>query len=989
VKSRSTLPLLAALLLALGLAGQAAAQIPGLPRPGGGRSRGETRPPNEGRPPQRAGQPQTRDTVPGGRPATPEVQDTLIERLLRLEGYTPVEYQADSAEYRSSDRTLRLRGDSRVQRNRDLITAEDSIVYREQSDFVAAYGNPQGSPETGEPISGDVFFYDLAARRATVRGARTKITESATWFVQGDVTDERGQRIYAENSQFTSDDREEPAYHFKADKIMIIRNRILVGRPAYLYFKNVPVMALPFIVQDLESGRRSGVLIPSFEINDIIRTNSAGRDSRGTGREISNIGYYWAVNQYLGLQLAGRWRSQTYTALSGDLDFNFRQRFLNGSLAFERFWETEGPARLTLDGNARWQASERLDLTGSVRYASSSRFERNRTVDPYRQVEDLSSNFAATRRFDWGQLSLNAERRQSIANDDVNFTPRFSLAVNPINILPSVVLNVNVNGSQTSNSPGDALRRRIQPTSNASAGGGLGLTIGDLSVSSSLAYQRQSLDLLRRIPTDSLELGVDTSRARELFGQSSERVGVTVSTAYQIPLFASTRLSPSISFSRELARIEDTRFDDDEALGDSLQGVYGTYVSGPTRLNVGASLSTDLYGFFPGFADYTAIRHHIQPQIGWRYSPAGNERDEEKARIQRRVFGASQLQTQNIIELTLNQTFEAKVRDPEPVQGPPAADSAARVQQGDSAAAGGGISQGNAARPAEPRKITLLSINTSALAYSFEPLDSLGTRFRNDDISNSIRTDLLGGLQFTVTHDLFDERLETVSDSVRRTRRGAFSPFLTSFNTSFSLGQNSAIFRWLGFSRATEEERRTERGQTPDSAGVRPTQPPGGATMTGNNQQAGGGPWNLSLSYSLARSRRSVRDTIPGLYDRGNSTLGGTLTFSPTRNWGVSWNTQYSMTENEFSVHRINLKRDLYRWQANFDYILAPNGNTSFSFSVHLTDLPDLKADYNERSLGVDRPESSNGGASFNRTPVALPPPPPPAARDTGQKTEP
>jgi hypothetical protein len=55
-------------------------------------------------------------------------------------------------------------------------------------------------------------------------------------------------------------------------------------------------------------------------------------------------------------------------------------------------------------------------------------------------------------------------------------------------------------------------------------------------------------------------------------------------------------------------------------------------------------------------------------------------------------------------------------------------------------------------------------------------------------------------------------------------------------------------------------------------------------------------------------------------------------------------------------VHRINLKRDLYRWQANFDYQLSPNGNTRFAFSVHLIDLPDLKADYQESDLGVDRP---------------------------------
>ena len=67
---------------------------------------------------------------------------------------------------------------------------------------------------------------------------------------------------------------------------------------------------LPFIVQDLAKGRRSGFLIPEFEINDIVRTDQRGGGTRGTGRQISNVGYYWAINEYMGAQAALDWRSQ-------------------------------------------------------------------------------------------------------------------------------------------------------------------------------------------------------------------------------------------------------------------------------------------------------------------------------------------------------------------------------------------------------------------------------------------------------------------------------------------------------------------------------------------------------------------------------------------------------------------------------------------------------------------------------------------------------
>ncbi|MBV9109768.1 MAG: LPS-assembly protein LptD, partial [Gemmatimonadetes bacterium] len=403
--------------VALPSAGRAQIGIPGM------RGRGSTPSVRAPRPSVRAPGDTTHHGEATGRPAQ---SDSAIDALLKLEGYTPIFYNADSAEYRSLDRTLRLRGSSRVERAGDVITAKDSIVYRDQSNMVAAFGQPQGNPTQGEPIAGDVFYYDLNSRRANVRGARTKITENATWFVQGDVTSERNERIYANNSTFTSDDRPDPAYYFKADRIMIIRNRILVGRPAYLYFKNVPVMALPFIVQDLEHGRRSGFLIPQFEINDIIRTRGGTGNSRGTGREFSNIGYYWAMSPYLGLQLAGRWRSQSYLAARGNLEFNFRRHFLNGRVQAERFWEVDGPGRLNLDGQANWSMNERTSLALALGYASSTAFERNRVVDPFRQTADLSSTFSLTRRLDFGNLSFSAERRQSVGNDDKTFSPRLS-----------------------------------------------------------------------------------------------------------------------------------------------------------------------------------------------------------------------------------------------------------------------------------------------------------------------------------------------------------------------------------------------------------------------------------------------------------------------------------------------------------------------------------------------------------------------------------
>jgi hypothetical protein len=929
----------ALLALALACAGASAlqAQIPGLPRPGQGRRAQPAQP-------TRPGQQAQQDTSRPQRPAAPA--DTLLDRLMQLEGYTPVEYASDSAEYRRPIRTLWLRGNPEVKREGRTLTAEDSLVYQEESAMVAAYGHPEITGE-GDPVVGDVLFHNLRTRRSSVRGARTRLSDQATWLVQGDAdVEDSGRRVFASSSTFTTDDREQPAYYFRADRIMIIRDRVLIGRPAYLYFRNVPVMALPFVVQDLAKGRRSGVLIPDFEINDIIRTNG-GRNLRGTGREITNIGYYFALNDYLGLTLAGGWRSGTYSSVSGGLDFSWRRRFLNGSASFTRYMPTEGGSQFTLRGGGSWKPTERLDLTASADYATSSRFERNRTVDPLRQTQDLGSSISLTRRMDWGSLTSGLQVRQSLANGDETVIPSLALSLNSWTPFPATSsasrsllneLTINPGGISVSGNrlnPGESSRRPRTETYNA--GFSPSIAIGNFGVSTSASYSynlagaREALSLADTV-------GVPSSEWDARGGRVRETLDVSASTGYQIPLFAQTRLSPTISLSRQYIRADTLLVADTiggPELVDSLRAVYGSFVGGPTRLNFGAGVSTDLYGFFPGIGEYAAIRHHIHPSISYRYSPSVGV-DEATDKVRAALFGTGYAATINEVEIGLNQTFEGKLRDrPRPVRRDSAADSAR--------------SAGNAAEATEPRKVTLLSLNTSAVQYSFSHPDSV-PGFRNELMTNDITSDLFGGLHFSMVHDLFSDRVEN-----NRVVRGGFSPYLTSLQTSLSFGQNSALFRWLGFARSSESEREQERGRTPDDQGVQPFQR-GNATATSNNQRVGGGPWNVSLNYSLARARPSARDTLPGSFVRdGNQQLSGSLTFSPTRNWGVTWNTGYSITSGKFDTHILNVKRDLYRWEANFDFIRAPNGNTRFGFRVHLIDLPDLKVDYDETYLGAER----------------------------------
>ncbi|HEU0300781.1 MAG TPA: putative LPS assembly protein LptD, partial [Longimicrobium sp.] len=714
------------------------------------------------------------------------------------------------------------------------------------------------------------------------------------------------------------------------------------------------------------------------------RTDQRGRGTRGTGRQISNVGYYWAINDYMGAQAALDWRSQSWVAVAVGYQFNWKRRFLSGSASLQRFWREEGSNQFTLNGSGSWRPNERTDLSTSLNYASSTRFERDRVVDPFRQTSEASSTFSLNRRTDWGTITSGAELRQGISSGDNNLRTR--LAINPetITLLRTgegaeprwyndATLTLNVDGSADRITPGDALQRRQQGQQNAGASMGGNIRVGPISIGGGAQYQRQFRTELAAIDSASAAPGADSTKLGFLPGFGTETLSWSASTGYEFRLIGATRFTPNISLAQAVAR-HDTGFAAGAEPPDSVADRYGQFVAAPMRVNFGAGLRTELFGFFPGVGGYERFRHHISPSMDYRYSP--QVRQTERQRL---VHGPQGGQQVNEVTFGLNQTFEAKLRRPRqetdaerseeragtgnPMAGdagnPGAQTDTARAEQipgqvtlRDTASAD---SAGRGGQPEQAQKVTILAINTTSLAYTFAPLDTLTnpTRFRTADITNTIRSDLFGGLDFTISHDLFDDD-EGGPGGLLAGGNRRFSPFLTGVQTSFSFGASSALFRWLGFSRATEGERRTERGQTPREEGVPTAEPPGSQTATGRGLGTDGGSWNVALAYSLRRTR-PPRGGEPRTVEGGNQQVTANVSFFPTRNWAVNWYTVYSITQNEFGTHVLNFKRDLYRWQANFDFIRAPNGNTSFSFSVHLTDLPDLKADYSRQNLGADR----------------------------------
>jgi hypothetical protein len=126
-----------------------------------------------------------------------------------------------------------------------------------------------------------------------------------------------------------------------------------------------------------------------------------------------------------------------------------------------------------------------------------------------------------------------------------------------------------------------------------------------------------------------------------------------------------------------------------------------------------------------------------------------------------------------------------------------------------------------------------------------------------------------------------------------------------------------------------------------------------GGTRDPYQRGSGMGAGGYRKEFALAVQFSSTRDRLDTPEDRkraGRQTAGLNLAFSPTRNWTANWRTSYDLVTRQFADHSITFQRDLRRWRASFSFYKTGTGNIAFSFNITLTDQPDIKFDYDQRT---------------------------------------
>ncbi len=356
--------------------------------------------------------------------------DAIMQALLAREGFASTRYRGDSVRYVVSDGRIELEGHAATLRSDGQLEA-DHILYDNALCEVIARGQPRMFNHGQQPVIAYEMHVKICsgAERGVLDRAYTSLAQGGTnWFMRGNLAiDSSGKRLFGAHTEFTSCDLPDPHYHFDAGKVKWMSQSMIVARPAVLYIRDVPVAWLPFIFQDTKRDRSSGILIPRFGFNDIVRTD------KNYNRTVSNIGYYWAPNDYMDATASLDWYANRYTQYTANVNYRWLDQFINGSVRVSKQIQSDGVASNTLLLDHRQSFNATTQLNFFLNYVSNSSVQLANAIDPLASTQSISSSVNFTKRLSWGSITAGATRSQTLGTGTGTMTlPSLVISPKPI-----------------------------------------------------------------------------------------------------------------------------------------------------------------------------------------------------------------------------------------------------------------------------------------------------------------------------------------------------------------------------------------------------------------------------------------------------------------------------------------------------------------------------------------------------------------------------
>ena len=761
---------------------------------------------------------------------------------------------------------------------------KDSLGYTQKPVF------KQGGQESEQ----DSMLYNFKTKKAIIYGIKTR--QEPGMYVLGEKAKRvNDSTIYMRNIRFTTSDKDNPDYYIGVKKAKVVPNKKIVAGLSNLVIADVPTpVFLPFAYFPMGKNRTSGFIFPA------IQTSTS---NRGIG--IQNGGYYFAVNDYVDLELLGDVYSNGSWGFRARSQYYLRYKFSGGfNLSFEKLIRsTRGfdDYSQATNFNVRW--SHRQDPKSSP-----------------------NSNFGAS-----VNLGSSQYFRQSLNEfNNSNFlTNTFSSSISYQKTFTGTPFNMSANATHSQNT-------------NT---GTVTMALPSLQVSMSRIYPFAGKGGIKKNPLQKIgltynmlgEYRINTTEdeffTAKMFETANAGVQHRADASTNVTLLNYFTLSPSINY-REVWSFKKVNKDFDPSIQNT-DGSFGTVVtdtlngfSSFREYSSSLSLSTNIYGTF-NFKKgrLKAIRHTIRPSVSFSYRPDFAEKYNETIESNLEgtafetyspfdngtsIYGKPGSGLSNSIGITLNNVIEGKLAPEDP-------DS-----------------------DEEDRKITILnnlnfssSYNIAADSLRWSPVNaSAGTRLLKDKLA----------VNLNATLDPY--QVNETGLRINKYVKGLFRLTRASLTANYSLSSRD-------LSGESSENSGNGNQITPDVLGknLNPANSlASNSSSSQNNEEEitelykSTIPWNLNFAYSAAYTNSGTGNA--GIQSH-SLMFGGDFELTPK--WKVGFSSGYDIASGGFSFTRMNFSRDLDSWKMTFNWVPFGN-NQSYVFFIGVKSgiLNDLKYEQNK-----------------------------------------
>ncbi|MCS6934715.1 MAG: putative LPS assembly protein LptD [Chitinophagales bacterium] len=317
----------------------------------------------------------------------------------------PIAYSAtDSMVYDLNTKRMYLHNGANIQYQKIKLNAhyvdfdwnDFTLTAKGTVDSNGAYTHTPVFEDAGTQYEADSMKYNFKTRKGLVYKVSTQEGES---YLHSEVVKKNQyDEWYGKGTKYTTCDQDHPHFYFKARRVKMVPNKVLVTGPANLWVGDVPTpLVVPFGLFPVKQGRKSGLIMPEYGSDGVF------------GFFLRGGGYYWAVNDYLGLRFTGQVATNGTFGAGVSAQYAWRYKF-TGNLSFN-YLRSRPPDP---------------DLPGA-RSANSYSFTWTHNQDPKSIPNSTFGANVHIQSADFFQVSRNTSQQllQTTFNSGVNFTRRF------------------------------------------------------------------------------------------------------------------------------------------------------------------------------------------------------------------------------------------------------------------------------------------------------------------------------------------------------------------------------------------------------------------------------------------------------------------------------------------------------------------------------------------------------------------------------------